>query len=527
MGSPVHTSGRGALLLFASLCCGAALGCSPCSTVAAGLCPTPHSVPHTSFCAPHLILCPTPRPVPHTSSCAPHLILCPTPRPVPHASFRARAAPGAAGEHGAAPGRQREDLLPADGGGDSGSSRWVSAFRGGSGGAGPPRARRRLSAVARGRRSRRGQDEESRLRAPLPARGSADTGLECPVCKEDYAVAEQVRQLPCNHFFHGGCIVPWLELVRSALRGPRGRGPAPPAQPPPPPAARHVPGVQEEPERRGFLAALARPRAGRRLRRRQPEPGAVDVLTLRPLPPGGSGGVAPSDPRAARPAAPGASRLGERRLRSGTRNVRAPRAAPNPVTGRAELRGPGGSRGRVPWAKGRSGSGRGAAGRGGAVPRLPSPLRSCSAAPSAPRVSLCSLGPSVSEGPSVSGSVCLRVHSRPRVRRRSLGPSASPGPSVALGLSAPPRLSPFLAQLGAHPRPPVSPRLPLRPPAEHRSPQALRIPDPQTAQSRGRAARCSALCPFISALPSHPGPKEAPFVRPRRVPAPTVCDDVQ
>ncbi|KAF7238372.1 hypothetical protein EYD10_14930 [Varanus komodoensis] len=39
-----------------------------------------------------------------------------------------------------------------------------------------------------------------------------DTGLECPVCKDDYAVAEQVRQLPCNHVFHSGCIVPWLEL---------------------------------------------------------------------------------------------------------------------------------------------------------------------------------------------------------------------------------------------------------------------------------------------------------------------------
>ena len=47
----------------------------------------------------------------------------------------------------------------------------------------------------------------------------AGSGLECPVCKDDYGLGEHVRQLPCNHLFHDGCIVPWLEQVSSGPAG--------------------------------------------------------------------------------------------------------------------------------------------------------------------------------------------------------------------------------------------------------------------------------------------------------------------
>ncbi|KAI0224650.1 RING-type E3 ubiquitin transferase [Lamellibrachia satsuma] len=36
--------------------------------------------------------------------------------------------------------------------------------------------------------------------------------VQCSVCMEDLKLDEEVRQLPCNHLYHHGCIVPWLEL---------------------------------------------------------------------------------------------------------------------------------------------------------------------------------------------------------------------------------------------------------------------------------------------------------------------------
>lgn len=40
-----------------------------------------------------------------------------------------------------------------------------------------------------------------------------NNNLQCTVCMDDFQTGDNARQLPCEHFFHQDCILPWLNLV--------------------------------------------------------------------------------------------------------------------------------------------------------------------------------------------------------------------------------------------------------------------------------------------------------------------------
>ncbi|CAI0375743.1 unnamed protein product [Linum tenue] len=39
-----------------------------------------------------------------------------------------------------------------------------------------------------------------------------DPNFSCPVCKEEFEAGEEGKEMPCQHLYHTGCIVPWLAM---------------------------------------------------------------------------------------------------------------------------------------------------------------------------------------------------------------------------------------------------------------------------------------------------------------------------
>ncbi|XP_060239516.1 E3 ubiquitin-protein ligase RNF181 isoform X3 [Meriones unguiculatus] len=50
---------------------------------------------------------------------------------------------------------------------------------------------------------------------PRTVIGRSKAELKCPVCLLEFEEEETVIEMPCHHFFHSNCILPWLSKTNS------------------------------------------------------------------------------------------------------------------------------------------------------------------------------------------------------------------------------------------------------------------------------------------------------------------------
>ncbi|KAJ6842138.1 E3 ubiquitin-protein ligase CIP8-like [Iris pallida] len=67
------------------------------------------------------------------------------------------------------------------------------------------------------------QEQEASLKGGPPAARSVVEGLptvdlnkeeigDCAVCKDEFSAEEKAKRLPCRHYYHEECILPWLGM---------------------------------------------------------------------------------------------------------------------------------------------------------------------------------------------------------------------------------------------------------------------------------------------------------------------------
>jgi E3 ubiquitin-protein ligase RNF115/126 len=57
------------------------------------------------------------------------------------------------------------------------------------------------------------EDELKSLEKTSIKEEQVENGAQCTTCMENFELNEPVIKLPCGHFYHEQCIIPWLKKV--------------------------------------------------------------------------------------------------------------------------------------------------------------------------------------------------------------------------------------------------------------------------------------------------------------------------